>query len=110
MFSSPALLVKKREDSWRFYVDYHALNRITIPNRYPILVVKELFEELHESVIFSKIDLKSRYYQIMMHPQDIPKIVFCTHKGHYEFKVMPFGLTNASTTFQSLNQIFNPLM
>ncbi|GJU39977.1 putative reverse transcriptase domain-containing protein [Tanacetum coccineum] len=83
-------------------IDYRELNKLTVKNRYPLLRIDDLFDQLQGSCVYSKINLRSGYHQLRVRDEDIPKTAFRTRYGHYEFQVMPFGLTNAPTMFMDL--------
>lgn len=84
-FSAPVFLVHKTDGSWRFCIDYRALNDITVKDKFPTPVVEELLDELHGTRFFIKLDYEA-------------KTVFHTHHGHFKFLVMLFGLTSAPAT------------
>ncbi|GJX42066.1 putative reverse transcriptase domain-containing protein [Tanacetum coccineum] len=83
-------------------IDYCELNKLTVKNRYPLLRIDDLFDQLQGSRVYSKIDLRSGYHKLRFREEDILKTAFKTRYGHYRFQVMPFGLTNAPAVFMDL--------
>ena len=103
-WASPVVLVRKKDGSLRFCVDYCDLNSVTKSDTFPLPQVDDMLDELGKSKFFSTLDLAAGYWQVQVHPDSCEKIAFITHRGLYEFSVMPFGLKNAPAVFQRLMQ------
>nr|GEY93786.1 putative reverse transcriptase domain-containing protein [Tanacetum cinerariifolium] len=110
-WGAPVLFVKKKDRPFWMCIDYRELKKLTVKNRYPLPRIDDLFDQLQESSIYLKIDLRSGYHQLKVREEDIPKTAFRTRYGHYEFQVMPFGLSNAPTVFMDLmNRVCEPYL
>ena len=110
-WGAPVLFVKKKDGTLRMCIDYRQINKVTVKNKYPLLRIEDLFDQLKGAGVFSKIDLRSGYYQLRVKEVDVPKTAFRTRYGHYEFLVMPFGFTNAPAAFMDLmNRVFQPYL
>ncbi|KAI9565174.1 hypothetical protein GHT06_008951 [Daphnia sinensis] len=99
-WSSPVVLVQKKDGTWRFCVDYRKLNAVTVKDSYPLPRVADTLSRLEGATIFSSMDLQAGYHQVPVASKDRPKTAFVTADGLYQFRALPFGLTNAPGTFQ----------
>ena len=101
-WGAPVLFAKKKDKTLRLCINYRQLNKVTIKNRYPLPRIDDLFDQLRGARVYSKIDLHTGYHQLRVRETDIPKTMFRTLYGHFEFIVMSFGLTNAPAAFMDL--------
>ena len=101
-WASPIVLVRKKDGTLRFCVDYHKLNEVTRKDAYPLPRIDDTLSTLAGSRWFTTLDLLSGYWQVEVAEEDRAKTAFCTMEGLFEFNVMPFGLYNAPATFQRL--------
>ena len=105
------MFVKKKDGTLRTCIDYRQIYKVTVKNKYQLLRIEDLFDQLKGVSVFSKIDLRSGYYQLWVKDVDVLKTAFRTRYGHYVFLVMEFGLTNAPATFMDLiNREFHPYL
>jgi hypothetical protein len=110
-WSSPIVMVLKKDKSWRTCVDYRKVNERTKPDAYPIPVIQDILDALQGARYFVTLDMNSGFWQIKMREQDVPKTAFVVPHGHYEFLKMPFGFRNATSTFQrAMTQLLKPLL
>ncbi|KAJ9524507.1 hypothetical protein QJQ45_019534 [Haematococcus lacustris] len=106
-YGAPVLFVQKRDGTLRMCIDFRALNKLTVRDRYPLPRIDDLFDRVQGKTVFSSLDLQSGYHQIRITPEDVPKTAFVTPGGQFQYKVLCFGLTNAPATFQRvMNRIF----
>jgi hypothetical protein len=101
-WSSPVVLVRKKDNSWRFCIDYRKLNEVTIKDAYPLPRIDESLDALSGSKYFSTLDLLSGYWQVTLDDDARDKSAFVTRNGLWRWKVLPFGLTSAPSTFERL--------
>jgi len=107
-YGAPVLLVKKPDGTWRFCVDYRALNSITVKNSHALPRIDDLLDKIQGAQYFSSMDLLQGFYQLPLKESDRPKTAFKTVFGHYQFRVVSMGLSNAPSVFQRImNQIFH---
>jgi hypothetical protein len=94
--------VQKKDETWRIYIDYRAINKITVRNCYPIPIIDDLLEKLKGDKLLIYIDLKYGYHRVPIESTNVWKTTFNSKEGLYDWLVMPFGLTNSPTTFMRL--------
>ena len=101
-WSSPTVLVTKKDGKTRFCVDFREVNKVTVKDAYPLPRIEDCIDNLEGAEWFCTLDLQSGFWQVEVDPRDRQKTAFATRSGLYEFNVLPFGLTNSPATFERL--------
>jgi hypothetical protein len=108
-WSSPVVLVKKKDKTMRFCIDCRRLNAITIKDAFPLPRIDEIFNHLTDAMYYNKFDFKSGYFQVPIAAEDRQKTAFSTRDNHYQFTVLPQGVTNGPAAFQRvINHVLGP--
>ena len=87
LWGTPIIFIRKKDGSWRLYIDYRQFNKATIKNQYSLPRINDLFDQMKGVIVFSNIDLTSRYHQLRIKEEDIPKTTFKMMFEHYEFTI-----------------------
>jgi len=109
--AAPMFFIKKKDGSLRLVQDYHALNAVTIKNKYPLSLISQLISQLRKAQYFTKLDVHWGFNNVCIKPRDEWKVAFHTNRGLFEPLIIFFGMTNSPATFQTMiNNVFRTII
>jgi len=109
-YVSPIVVTKKKDGTSRICIDYRAINRAIVKDRYPLPLIEDILDRLQAARIFSSLDLKNGFFHVPVNKDSQKYTAFVTHDGQYQFRKVPFGLCNSPAVFQRyINEIFSDL-